>query len=248
MLEHLNLAAYWSGKEIAANFIILLNLLGSLSLGFMVGYERSYHGRAAGMRTFGLVCMASCAMTVFTGYPGLWFAGHNALTGAVPDPTRVVQGILTGIGFLGAGMILKEGYTISGLSTAASIWTCAAIGVLVGIGFYMAAISLAVLATLSMTAAGRVERALPRRESLQITLVFAQGYKPVIEKLIEAADKRGYDVPRHSLAASFKNGRHEWSYLATARTKGQILTVAELSNELDDFPGVEAFTISPARN
>jgi len=71
------LAEYWSRPEIAANVVIFLNLLGALLLGLLVGYERSFHGRAAGMRTYGLVCMASTALTVIAGYPGLWYGGHT---------------------------------------------------------------------------------------------------------------------------------------------------------------------------
>ena len=61
------LAAYWSKPEMATNGLILLNLLGALLLGLLVGYERSYHGRAAGMRTYGIVCMASAALTIVGG-------------------------------------------------------------------------------------------------------------------------------------------------------------------------------------
>ena len=84
--------AYWSQAELATNALILLNLLGALLLGLMVGYERSYHGRAAGMRTYGLVCMASCALTIVAGYPNHWFGGHGAAVGAgrpdARDPGR----------------------------------------------------------------------------------------------------------------------------------------------------------------
>lgn len=84
------------------------------------------------MRTYGLVCMASAALTVMTGYPGAWYGGFDAAAAHGSDPTRVIQGIFTGIGFLGAGVIMKDGLTISGLTTAASIWAASAIGVLLG--------------------------------------------------------------------------------------------------------------------
>src|SRR3954464_59535 len=121
------LSAYWSSSELATNAVILLNLFGALLLGLMVGYERSYHGRAAGMRTYGLVCMASCALTVIAGYPEFWYGGRGAHLATV-DPGRIIQGVVTGIGFLGAGVIMRDGANISGLNTAASIWTVAAIG------------------------------------------------------------------------------------------------------------------------
>jgi putative Mg2+ transporter-C (MgtC) family protein len=101
------LASYWSAALVATNILIFFNILGALVLGLLVGYERAYHGHAAGMRTYGLVYMASAALTVIAGYPGFWFGGQVA-TAANVDPTRVVQGIVTGIGFLGAGVIMKE--------------------------------------------------------------------------------------------------------------------------------------------
>ena len=104
------LRAYWSLPELVINGVILLNLIGALLLGLLVGYERSYHGRAAGMRTYGLVCMAAAALTVIGGYPQFWFGGHGAFS-AGADPTRIIQGIVTGIGFLGAGVIMREAST-----------------------------------------------------------------------------------------------------------------------------------------
>ena len=89
LLSFDSLSAYWSMPIIEANIIIFLNLVGALLLGLLVGYERSYHGRAAGMRTYGLVCLASAALTVIVGYSGLWYGGH-AMDAAYPDVTRVI--------------------------------------------------------------------------------------------------------------------------------------------------------------
>ena len=93
------LSDYWSGSFLAANAFIALNLLGALLLGMLVGYERSYNGRAAGMRTYGLVCMASAALTVIAGYSVNWYGGHAVPSALGGDPTRIIQGIVTGIGF-----------------------------------------------------------------------------------------------------------------------------------------------------
>src|SRR3974390_3538030 len=102
-----DLRHYWSGAFLAANAFIGLTLIGALLLGMLVGYERSYQGRAAGMRTYGLVCMASSALTVFVGFSPLFFGGGVAQEAA--DPTKVVQGVVTGVGFLCAGVIMKDG-------------------------------------------------------------------------------------------------------------------------------------------
>src|ERR1700752_3862949 len=166
---------YWSPAILATNGIIVLTIFGALLLGLMVGYERSYHGRAAGMRTYGLVCMASCALTLIGGYPGFWYGGDNAALAMAGDPTRIIQGIVTGIGFLGAGVIMREGFNISGLTTAASIWASSVIGILVGVGFYLAAMGLAFLAAMVMICLSRVEAFLPSRHAVAIMMRFNKG-------------------------------------------------------------------------
>src|SRR4051794_25192858 len=160
------MASYWSRSELSTNGLILLNLAGALALGLMVGYERSYHGRAAGMRTYGLVCMASCALTIIGGYPTFWFGGHAAMS--LIDPTRVIQGVVTGIGFLGAGVIMRSGFNISGLTTAASIWNSSVIGILVGVGFYLSAMGLAFFSAMIMIYLNRAVSLLPSRQAVAV--------------------------------------------------------------------------------
>jgi putative Mg2+ transporter-C (MgtC) family protein len=106
--------------------------------GALIGAERSYHGRAAGFRTHALVALASAAAVMVslapTFMPGVFPGG-----GARLDPTRLAQGVMTGVGFLGAGVIFKEGVNVQGLTTAASVWATAAIGLLFGLGAYFPA-------------------------------------------------------------------------------------------------------------
>ncbi|TMG77036.1 MAG: MgtC/SapB family protein, partial [Betaproteobacteria bacterium] len=110
-----------------------LHLLIALAAGGIIGLERSYHGRPAGFRTHALVCIASTVLMILTVYHVKWFEA-SFLERVAIDPTRMAQGIMTGIGFLGAGVIMKEGLTVRGLTTAASIWITAAIGILIGVG------------------------------------------------------------------------------------------------------------------
>src|SRR5688572_27816979 len=124
-----------------------LRLLAALAAGSAIGYERSFHGRPAGFRTHALVCMASALLMLVTVYEGHWM--RQAVAHVTLDPTRMAQGIMTGIGFLGAGAIIKDGLSVRGLTTAASIWITSAIGVLAGIGFYYPLV-LAVLITLGV--------------------------------------------------------------------------------------------------
>lgn len=113
---------------------MVLRLLAALVAGAMIGYERSYQGRPAGFRTHALVCTASSLLMLVTVYESSWV--HTPPDSVRLDPTRMAQGIMTGIGFLGAGAIMKDGLSVRGLTTAASIWITSAIGILAGIGFY----------------------------------------------------------------------------------------------------------------
>ena len=115
-----------------------LRLVAAVLAGGLIGLERSYHGRPAGFRTHTLVCTASSLLMLVTVYEALWFTPQLSVRVTL-DPTRMAQGIMTGIGFLGAGVIVKEGLSVRGLTTAASIWITAAIGILMGIGFYFPA-------------------------------------------------------------------------------------------------------------
>ena len=118
---------------------ITIHLLGALIAGGLIGGERSFHGRPAGFRTHTLVCVTSSLLMLVTLYQWQWLPGVPLDT-VKTDPTRMAQGIMTGIGFLGAGVIYKEGASVRGLTTAASIWLTAAIGILFGVGFYFPAI------------------------------------------------------------------------------------------------------------
>ena len=246
-LSFANLSAYWSAPEVATNMIVFFNMFGALILGLIVGYERSYHGRAAGMRTYGLVCMAAAAVTVIAGYPGYWFGGqvNAALAG---DPTRVIQGIVTGIGFLGAGVIMRDGLNISGLTTAASIWTCSAIGIMVGVGFYASAIMLTVLSALCMMWISKLESWLPSRPAIAVTLEFQKNFVPQESTLREVVYSNGYEVASGSFAIRSSNEKLEWHFVAIALSKNSGVAMNELASGLSTLQGVENFSLSHARN
>lgn len=243
------LGAYWSIPMIEANLFILLHLLGALALGLLVGYERAYHGRAAGMRTYGLVCMASAALTVIGGYSHFWYGGTTTMTVFNNgDLTRVIQGILTGIGFLCAGVIMKEGFTISGLTTAASLWTASGIGILVGVGLYMAAMSLALLSAICMVWVSQLEGWLPSRQAVALTLEFKPGFEVQEAALVEMAAARGYDLATGSIVISMQAGATTWNFVAVARSRKTMVPLSALASEIAHYPGVQRFNVAYARN
>lgn len=247
MLEMDWLAAYWSKALLGTNFVIFFNLAGAMLLGLLVGYERSYHGRAAGMRTYGLVCMASAALTVIGGYPAAWFGGHIATVGPT-DPTRIIQGIVTGIGFLGAGVIMKEGFNISGLTTAASLWAASVIGVMVGVGFYAAAILLAMLSAASMIWISKVESWLPSRHAVAVTVRFKPGFSPDLTRVKQFSLAHGYQLATGSMAVSGESERIQWHFVVIALGKSSGHPLPDIGADLGALDGVESFQLSHARN
>lgn len=131
---------------------ILLYLGAAWLAGSLIGLERSFHGRPAGFRTHALVCAASALLMLVSTHQSQWMDMSLPESAIRADPTRMAQGIMTGIGFLGAGVIFKEGLTVHGLTTAASIWMTSALGILYGVGFMYPAIvaTLATMLTLSL--------------------------------------------------------------------------------------------------
>lgn len=130
----------------------LLSLLLAWAAGMLVGLERSINGRAAGFRTHALVSLASATVMMAARLPQLapeMFAPGSA---RLLDPSHLIQGVMTGVGFLGAGVIFKEGVSIQGLTTAAAIWASAAFGALFGLGLWAPGLmsTLIVLATLTL--------------------------------------------------------------------------------------------------
>ena len=118
-----------------------VRLLLAAMLGAAIGLEREIHDHPAGMRTHLLVAMGSAAFTVLS---------INAFPAPGSDPARVAAQIVTGIGFLGAGAILKEGVSIHGLTTAASLWVAAALGMAAGAGAWVTAVTITVIAIVSL--------------------------------------------------------------------------------------------------
>ncbi|WP_028451210.1 MgtC/SapB family protein [Chitinilyticum aquatile] len=252
MLDSSQLASYWSPAELSSNVVMGLHLLGAMVLGLLLGYERSYRGRAAGMRTYGLVCMASTALVVALGYPQLWFGGQLAAAGhgqaSFGDPTRVIQGIVSGLGFLCAGVIMREGFNISGLTTAASIWCSAAIGILIGLGFYLAGMLLTLLCVVCMMWGGRLESWLPSRPAIAVTLRFNLDACVSENKLRDFARAHGYEVASGSISIEVRERMQEWHFVCVALNKRAGTPLGYLAQVLPHFDGLLEYRLGHARN
>lgn len=140
--------------------LITSRLMLALLAGGAIGMERALHGREAGFRTHALVCVSSALLMVLMVYQ--WqLVPQQFLDTVRADPSRMAQGIMTGIGFLGAGVIIKEGLTVRGLTTAASIWMTASIGIVIGMGLYFPALLATGMTIVTLSLFRWVENRLP---------------------------------------------------------------------------------------
>ena len=137
----------WQDFQIDGTY--LLRLAAAFVLGGLIGLERQAHGRPAGLRTNIVVCLGSAAVVVaFQKYFAA--SGLDAESMIRLDPARAAAGVITGVGFLGAGTILKHDDLVRGLTTAASIWVVSAVGIVVGLGQYDLAIGVTILVLISL--------------------------------------------------------------------------------------------------
>ncbi len=218
-----------------------LRLLASLLAGGLIGLERSYHGRPAGFRTHTLVCLSTCLLMLVTVYEPYWFP--EVSQGRVTiDPTRLAQGIMTGIGFLGAGAIIKEGFSVRGLTTAASIWITAAIGILVGIGFYFPALLGTVLTLGTLSVFRWIEIRMPMQFYANFVVRFDT------DAILNEQEMRhllaSYKFTLGSLNYRLDKDQHFFEYRMVIRTN-RARNVQALCQHLSTLESVKEFRVSP---
>lgn len=221
---------------------IAIHLTGALVAGGAIGLERSFHGRPAGFRTHMLVCLASSLLMLVTLYQSKWLPDVSLDTFRT-DPTRMAQGIMTGIGFLGAGVIFKEGLSVRGLTTAASIWITAAIGILIGIGFYQPAILATVLTLGTLSVFRWIEAKLPSHYYAHHVVRFARNNVMPEQELKNLLKAHSFTVSNMSYRISDDGLAFEYRMVI------QTLNPANLSNlavALRQQDNVRAFRIAPS--
>ena len=206
---------------------ILFRIVAALVAGGLIGLERSHRGRPAGFRTHALVCLASSLLMLVTVYESHWIPRESAAR-VILDPTRMAQGIMTGIGFVGAGAIIKEGFTVRGLTTAASIWITAAIGTLLVVG--------------TLSTFRWIEARLPTEIYALFTVRFRRDAalsEPGLRELIESM---GFSL--HNLSYRLHGELGQFEYRMVLRTLDPANARA-LSDKLRADPSVLEFRIAP---
>lgn len=177
---------------------MLLALAASLAAGGAIGLDREFMGRAAGLRTHMMVALASALLMLAATHQSTWTIFFLPGTDIVSDPTRMAHGVLTGIGFLGAGVIFREGPSVHGLTTATSLWMAASLGLLAGAGLWWLTLA-GTLATLLVLVLLRLLTGNMHRVVTDIDIQSREEAGLTVDAIVAALQDETFDVVRSSI-------------------------------------------------
>jgi putative Mg2+ transporter-C (MgtC) family protein len=207
-------------------WVVLLQIVVAAFLGAAVGLERELSAQPAGLRTHMLVSIGAALFTL----AGVGFSGS--------DPTRIAAQVVTGIGFLGGGAILREGATIRGLTTAASLWVTAAIGLAVGLKRWDAAVFTTALGLLTLALLKYFEReVMPTRRMFEVVLTLEP------QAALDEVERSVKTVLRRSRVLKVSYGPDGQSLVMVAQPQ-RDLPIAAIGERLRLLPGVHGVEVS----
>lgn len=219
---------------------LLWPIVGALAAGGVIGIEREYRASPAGFRTHILVCLSSALLMLAAVHQIRWLSDTPQEIIRI-DPVRMAHGVLTGIGFLCGGVIFREGFTVRGLTTAASLWGTSALGLLFGIGFYALAIAGTVATLLVLAAVISTEKLLPHRRYADLTVRYRRDAPVTRESFRERLAAHG--LTSRAIAETVDGDVLEYS----TSLEGADAATARLTAALRTDPDVLAFACQPHR-
>lgn len=210
---------------------LMIRMLIATVLGGLIGLEREWSNHAAGFRTHILVCLGSTTIMLLSIYGFSEFVNDANMRA---DPARLAAQVISGIGFLGAGAILRNGSVISGLTTAASIWVVAAVGLCVGAGFYFVAVLCTFLALVSLLLLNKWEKHLLRNRRAHEITVKVLDHPGVLGQVASALGNQGIQIMKMKILpdhdASEKNAASPTTQLCftiKAPERGKLLAALD---------------------
>jgi putative Mg2+ transporter-C (MgtC) family protein len=214
---------------------MLIRLVSAALLGSVIGLERERILWAAGIRTHMLVCVGSCLIMIVSQYG---FANVLMQKNVVLDPSRIAAQVVSGIGFLGAGSILARGEIVKGLTTAASIWTVAAIGLAVGGGLYLAAGASTIIILIILAGIKPLEEAYrSRNQSCQLKIEVESGFLTP-DLLRDTLKLRASQIKRFLVESRDQEGTDDLLVLLNKVSSQDIASFSARLNELDGVKSV----------
>jgi len=232
-------------RKVMREYEVILRLLLAVFVGGLIGYEREYKHMPAGFRTHILVCIGAAVTSIIQMYAidetSVMIMQHPELSVAIKtDIGRLGAQVITGVGFLGAGTIIHEKGSVKGLTTAASIWAVACIGLAVGLGYYFLSISAAILVFLVLVSLKKVERKFFQRKNLSfLRIEFA--YKQEAVKKVADYFKTNNIKVKHVEFIIDEDKNEEELYLTREYTVliPRILQVEEVVAQLSLIDGID---------
>ena len=198
---------------------MILRLAAACVLGGIIGFEREHVHRPAGLRTHILVCVGSALVMVTSEFIYFRYSSHVNV-----DPARLGAQVISGIGFLGAGTIIKEGISVKGLTTAASLWAVSCVGIAVGIGFYSGAIIATVIIFLILVVIKKTQGKISMQKNTRL-FIHTRIKKGEVNELSGLIQEMGVKIKRTDFVSSEIDG--EMVIRFTLDISGQI-SMAEL--------------------
>ena len=208
--------------------IILRVLLGAV-LGAAVGLERERHDQPAGLRTHMILVIGATLAMVLSVNIGYLFARP----GTPSDPARLAAQVISGIGFLGAGAILRYGFTVKGLTTASSLWTMAIVGLTVGAGYYLISVIVTMLMLVVLAFLNIIENRFVRTSVSRFIQIEADYHKGVVKSVRRIVEKFSESLVSFTIQKNIKSKRLRIQVVARISRDQKLEELIELVSDID---------------
>lgn len=224
-------------RKTLEEYELVARIVLAAALGGLIGFERELSDQPAGFRTHMLVSVGAALFTVAGAYGVDELFESDAAFRVRYDPTRVAAQIVTGIGFLGAGAIIQQGFSVRGLTTAASLWVTAAVGLSTGLGYYTGAAATSIFTVVALYVLKRMRGALfSRLKKGETRLTVRMGENLRLAQLVEVLEVRGSSVE----SIKFADDEDETKQLVAKVKLGPDVSPDEIVSRASEVPGVRA--------
>lgn len=213
---------------------IALRLIASAILGGIVGFEREKHNQPAGFRTHLILCLGSSLITLVSIYMSEAFGNSKN-----SDPTRIAAQVVTGVGFLGAGAILRFGASIKGLTTAASLWTIAGIGMGIGAGFYYGSILATLIIILALAILGKLEKLLIGSKGDKNLFISSKEAPGILGKIEDILEKHQIEISNIRITKNPYEHSVEMNAIIQTPKGSNLSLLSKDISQIDEISDVE---------
>ncbi len=212
---------------------IVLKIVVSIVLGGLIGLERERHNQPAGLKTHIILCVGATLITIVS-----IEMAHSASGGLPSDPTRIAASIVTGIGFLGGGAILRLGATVRGLTTAASLWAVAGVGMAIGGGYYFAGTLTIFTILLTLHFLGKFENVYLQRRKFRSMILYAQSSPDLLGNVERIMAHHSITIRNIEIE---RDPAEPYMEIRALLIVPSLVNVNKVSDEILQIPGTQRF-------